>query len=87
MLGIALMCLDMVCTLINAYHHVSLTGSLVMEHPGLSATPILGKPIIFGTVFGSIGQCLCTVLNYYVTVCVCVRACMCVAKYFTDVKR
>ena len=41
--------------LINAYHHVSLTGSLVMEHPGLSAMPILGKPIIFGTVFGSIG--------------------------------
>ena len=32
-----------------------LIGSLVMEHPGLSATPILGKPIIFGTVFGSIG--------------------------------
>lgn len=52
------MCLDMVCCaiLINAYHHVMLlTGSLVMEHPGLSATPILGKPIIFGTVFGSIG--------------------------------
>ena len=44
--------------LINAYYHVSLTGSLVMEHPGLSATPILGKPIIFGTVFGSIGWCV-----------------------------
>ena len=58
MLGIVLMCSGMVCIviLINDHHHVMLiTGSLVMEHPGLSATPILGKPIIFGTVFGSIG--------------------------------
>jgi DNA damage-binding protein 1 len=30
-------------------------GSLVMEHPGASASPIQGKPIIYGSVHGAVG--------------------------------
>ena len=45
---------EWVYTPISAYH--TPTGSLVMEHPGLTTTPILGKPVIFGTVFGAIGK-------------------------------
>ena len=31
-------------------------GSLVMEHPGASASPIQGKPIIYGSVHGAVGK-------------------------------
>jgi DNA damage-binding protein 1 len=30
-------------------------GSLVMEHPGASPSPIQGKPIIYGSVHGAVG--------------------------------
>ena len=30
-------------------------GSLVMEHPGASPSPIIGKPILYGGVHGTIG--------------------------------
>ena len=30
-------------------------GSLVMEHPGSGPAPIQGKPLLYGTVHGSIG--------------------------------
>ena len=30
-------------------------GSLVMEHPGSSPLPIIGKPILYGGVHGTIG--------------------------------
>ena len=30
-------------------------GSLVMEHPGSSPVPIIGKPILYGGVHGTIG--------------------------------
>ncbi len=32
-----------------------LVGSLVMDHPGSGPSPILGKPLLFGTVHGAIG--------------------------------
>ena len=31
-------------------------GSLVMEHPGSSPSPIQGKPLLYGTVHGAIGR-------------------------------
>ena len=31
-------------------------GSLVMEHPGSSPLPVIGKPILYGGVHGSIGN-------------------------------
>ena len=30
-------------------------GSLVMEHPGSSPLPVIGKPILYGGVHGTIG--------------------------------
>ncbi|CAI8053753.1 DNA damage-binding protein 1 [Geodia barretti] len=36
---------------INVFRH----GSLVMEHPGASPSPIQGKPIIYGSVHGAVG--------------------------------
>ena len=37
---------------INAFER----GSLVMEHPGSSPLPIIGKPILYGGVHGTIGM-------------------------------
>ena len=31
-------------------------GSLVMEHPGSSPSPIQGRPLLYGTVHGAIGM-------------------------------
>ena len=35
---------------------ISSPGSLVMEHPGSSPSPIQGKPLLYGTVHGAIGM-------------------------------
>ena len=37
---------------INVMRH----GSLVMQHPGEIQTPIQGTPVLFGTIFGAIGN-------------------------------
>ena len=35
---------------------ISSPGSLVMEHPGSSPSPIQGKTLLYGTVHGAIGM-------------------------------
>ena len=44
--------MDIILFLIR--HHIMISGSLVMQHPGETSTPTQGS-ILFGTVNGAIG--------------------------------